>query len=347
MKKLITLVCFAFLLNCVFVIHSFSQAWQYTSKAKDIGYIAVGGHVGIINYFGDLNPRPRYVSTDIRGTRPTIGIDVTRKLSPRIMVRAAASWGRVVADDFIAADPNDERDKYRFMRNSHFRNDIYELSMVMTYDLIASPFVYYKRAKFTPYLLAGVAGFYHNPRAKTPEDMGNNWVALRPLSTEGQGLTRSVDSRPGAGDAGTSYGKKYSLFQPSVPVGAGVRFKLTDRIDFSVEVAYRILFTDYIDDVSGNYANPIDLPSDLSRAMANRTTETTAARKGDDRTQYITSFVNGVGPDFIGNPTINGYGNDGDKRGERSNFDELFITAFHINYIIGVGLKCPTPKYRR
>jgi hypothetical protein len=311
----------------------------------DIGYLSVGGSVGIMNYFGDLNPLAQYVTTDIRGTRPSIGINVQRKFSPRLIARVGLSWGRLSGDDFRAADPNDERHRYRYIRNAHFRNDIYELSFGITYDLFPSRFTYYRRANWTPYVTAGIAVFYHNPMAKTPVDLGNQWTYLRPLSTEGQGIVRSQNSPyPGGPAAGTSYGKPYSLIQPAVPVGVGVRFKLNDRWDLSAEICYRILFTDFIDDVSGNYANPSDLPggaNGLSAKMANRTNELIAARNGADRAPTRQALLQQLG---YTNDRFAGFGNDGDKRGEPNNPDVYIFTGFHLTRIIGVGLRCP--KFR-
>lgn len=320
---------------------------------KNIGYMSVGGSVGIMNYFGDLNPLAQYVSTDLRKTRPTISVNVARKLGPRWSVRLEGRWGRITANDFQAADPDDERHRYRYIRNTHFRNDVFELGIMATYDLRPSRFVYYKRMNYTPYLLIGIAGFYHNPKAKTPVDYegpegAGQWVALRPLKTEGQGITRSVSSR--GGEAGELYSKPYSLFQPAIPLGAGVRFKLTDRMDLSFEVVYRMLFTDFLDDVSGNYANPADLQrevGELSPLMANRSYEAIEARTGQSREAERNRLIEEVNPtytDAIGNLSIAGYGADGDKRGEAEQVDIYIVTAFHLNYIINVGLKCPRFK---
>ena len=335
MNRLLTGVCFLFSVLFVSQQGIAQSFWHQKPKIKDIGYYALDGGAGVMNYFGDLNPLTQYVSTDITATRPNLYFGVMRKLGGRLHARLGFSWGRLTASDFKAANPEHVRHRYRYMRNAHFRNDIYELSLIGYYDLQPSRFVYYKRANATPYLMLGIAGFYHNPVAKTPEAFGNRWVALRPLATEGQGLTRKSD--------GSSYGKKYSNFQVAIPVGAGVKFKLNDRWDLWFDISYRILFTDYIDDVSRNYANPNDLPSDLSRAMANRTMETIDARTGKERNMKVTE-VNGVIADQFGNPTINGFGNDGDKRGEVNNVDVYIVTNLHLTYILNVGLKCP--KFR-
>ncbi len=335
MKNVLKGVCILFsllLLNQ----QSFAQSfWHQKPKIKDIGYYAIDGGIGAMNYFGDLNPLAQYASTDLSKTRPAFTIGMMRKMSSRLHLRIGAQWGRLMANDFQAADPNHPRHRYRYMRNAHFRNNVYELSLIGYYDLKPSQFVYYKRQNATPYLVLGLAGFYHNPIAKTPEEFGNRWTSLRALSTEGQGLTRKSD--------GSKYGKKYSNFQIAIPIGAGLKFKLTDRMDLWFDVAYRILFTDYIDDVSGNYANAADLPSDLSRAMANRTMELTDARTGGTRDIKIFD-INGFTNDGVGELTINGFGNDGDKRGEKSNSDVYIVTNIHLSYILNVGLKCP--KFR-
>lgn len=369
----------ALFLLCLSYSHIQAQAFIPYSY-KDIGYVSVGAYVGLANYFGDLNPAAQYVSTDLSKTRLSLGVEVSRKLSPRLIARAGLAWARIAASDFEASNPSNERDVFRYIRNSHFRNDIFELSLVFTWDLFPSRFVYHKRLPFTPYLVAGISAFYHDPRARVPTDEGyiNNylanigatelganpgdWVRLRPLRTEGQGLTRNfpnLTSNPSDPQPGSSYDRPYSLFQAAIPLGLGLRFKITDRIDASFEIAYRILFTDYIDDVGGNYADARDLVSQvgpLSAILANRSFEPTDPRTGESRISERDDFIStrnaGIAVDELGNPTVDGFGRDGDKRGEKNNPDVLIIAAFHLQYIIGVGLKCPAPgdkrkKYRR
>ena len=50
--------------------------------------------------------------------------------------------------------------------------------------------------------------------------------------------------------------KMYSLTQVCIPFGGGVKFKLNDQIDLALEFGERLLFTDYLDDVSTTYADP-------------------------------------------------------------------------------------------
>jgi hypothetical protein len=59
------------------------------------------------------------------------------------------------------------------------------------------------------------------------------------LSTEGQGIY--PDKKP------------YSLWQPTIPFGGGVKFAITENLRIGFEIGLRKLFTDYLDDVSTSY----------------------------------------------------------------------------------------------
>ena len=83
----------------------------------------------------------------------------------------------------------------------------------------------------------GVGGFYYNPKGRHPTS--GQYIALKPLNTEGQGL-------PG----GPS---KYSNFSVSIPMGVAWRMILNKYWNIGIELNYRKTFTDYIDDVSTRY----------------------------------------------------------------------------------------------
>ncbi len=321
---------------------------QY-NKRKDEQYFSVGIRAGISNYFGDLNPLAQYVSTDLSKTRHAVGVDVAYRFSREFEARIGLNWARLTANDFEAADPNDERHRFRYYRNNHFRNDVFELSFEGTLDLLELFGAFINRPPRTilnrnkeffpimPYAIAGISVFYHDPRAKTPLDYqgpegAGEWVRLKPLRTEGQGLTREFSSDPTR--RGTSYDDLYSLIQVAVPIGLGVRTRLSKRIDIAFEIAYRFTFTDYLDDVGGNYADPRDLLNfdPLSYVMANRTLEPVDARTGEERLAPET-FANAIVLDDAGLPTLAGYGNDGDKRGESVNTDIFLTAGFRLSYI--------------
>jgi hypothetical protein len=61
------------------------------------------------------------------------------------------------------------------------------------------------------------------------------------MGTEGQGLAIYPDR------------KLYALTQSEIPMGIGFKYKLSDNIFLGLEFCSRLLFTDYLDDVSKTY----------------------------------------------------------------------------------------------
>jgi hypothetical protein len=332
------------LLLCGLFLFTQEGMAQRTPPSQQIEkYWSVGVQLNAFNYFGDLNPLKQYVSTKLEFTRPNFTIHVNKKLTQNISVRLGLGYGRIMGDDFRAGNLDNLERAGRYGRNLHFRNDIYELSLVGTYELFKSKGRFYRRAYFTPYFMAGIGVFHHNPKAKTPVDLGGDWVALQPLRTEGQG-------KPG-------YAKPYSLWQMSIPVGIGVRYRLNDKIDISAEIGFRFTTTDHLDDVGGRYANINDLDSDLAKRMADRSAEPIAAWANQTRDlAAISAIVGSVSNMYGSNSDLNNltpqpytrlssYGLQGDVRGTQGRFqnDMFVVTGFHLNYILTTRRH---PRYR-
>jgi hypothetical protein len=313
----------------LFLLIFWASCWQVYAQNR-YNYFTIGGQFNSMNYFGDLNPTTNILSTNLEFTRPNFGFTASYKATPRFSFRANLLWGRLKGDDFKSADPNDLRGAfYRYTRNLHFRNDIIEFSLGGMWDFIPNSRRFYRRKGVTPYVFGSVAVFYHNPKAKVHPDYtgpeAGKWVALRPLKTEGQGKE--------------GYEKMYSPVQITIPFGAGVKFKVADRIDLSFETGLRLTFTDYLDDVSTFYPNPNDLDSDLARFMSNRSAEPTSAISGEARDiSLITNnlgFITITPQNAAPYQSARGYGQAKDIRG-KSNSDFYLVTGFHINYIFAI-----------
>lgn len=298
--------------------------------SKEKRYFSVGFTLNALNYYGDLAPNPGRFSTDVSFTRPAVGIFVSQRLGPRFSLTGNFMYGTLRGSDVASADVNDRANgKFRYLRNLSFRNRIKELSLVATYDVFENQATYLSRVKWTPFAYGGLAVFHHNPQAIAPlnglegqplEEAGQ-WVSLQKLGTEGQ------HSDLQATDA--NYGiKPYKLIQLAIPMGVGVRFRLHDVVDFSAELGFRYLFTDYIDDVSQNYVDLGVLESDLARAMSYRSNELT---QPDVARQPITAR-NGVTYQVI-----NGYGHEypTNIRGKEQNNDIYMVTTLRLSYIVG------------
>jgi len=304
-------------------------------------YLSLGFSADALNYFGDITPKSGMASTDLSLTRPAFSIYSTYRYTPNLSFRGSLSWGRLAGDDFSSADPYGADSRFRYTRNASFRNDIKELSFVGIWDLFPNHGTFLNRVSFTPYAFAGVSVFHHNPKGKAPEldksgqplTEAGKWVSLRDLGTEGQ-LSENYNV------------KQYSVIQPSIPFGIGIRAKLKKRLDFEFEIGYRYLFTDYIDDVSGMYVDLGALDSELARAMSDRSREPVSVSSGDPRdfeaiesiTRLTTYTSQYDGKQYT---VYGGYGQEhpDNNRGLSSDKDIYIVTSFKIAYIISGSFK--------
>lgn len=297
--------------------------------------------INALNYLGDIVPRANWGSTPISFTRPGFTASWAHRFGPRYTFRAGISYGRLQSDDFEVADPTGENSQYRWVRNASFRNDIWELQAVAIFDLFKNEGTSLNRVDLTPYMLVGAALFHHNPKALAPNEMvlrtdgpvtlpeGGSWVALQPLGTEGQFADLDPDD--------ANYGNKpYSLWQFAIPIGVGVRYRLTDQLDISMDFTFKWLFTDYLDDVSKHYVDLGVLDSDLARAMSNRARDATSA-KGSPRdvTGWATNTY--IGRDGVEYEVISGFGQEGfsNVRGSSDVNDLYYVTSIRIAYVLG------------
>ncbi len=94
--------------------------------------------------------------------------------------------------------------------------------------------------RFTPYVYGGIALYHFNPW--TYDNTGAK-VFLKPLSTEGQGLSQYPSQKP------------YRLTQLAIPFGIGAKYAINDCMYLGMEFSQRKTFTDYLDDVSSFYVD--------------------------------------------------------------------------------------------
>ncbi len=301
---------------------------QFFSRRKH--YTFVGAGISAMNYFGDLAPTNKIASADFSFTRPQLSFFAARRFHPRFWAKAQLSMGQLRGDDYTSQDPNDIDGGgfFRYARNLHFRNNIIEVTAVGVVDLFENRGTFLKRPKLIPYFYLGIGVIYHNPQAKTPD---GSWVALRPLETEEN---------------------TYSRIQPIIPMGLGLKYKVTNNIDISFEFGYRYTFTDYLDDVSGEYKDLANFDDPIAAAMSNRSGENPAAATGGQRNMNQLLTYYGGRQDvsnlpyawaYPGQEPLNGI-TTGEVRGNSADNDLYFVYGFHISYILVKGIQ--TPKFR-
>ena len=249
---------------------------SYSSLAQ----LRIGIFGGVANYQGDLVDKP------YQNSRGAAGLTLSYQLNSHFSLRAGLTLAKVAGADSL-------NKKELRMRNLSFQSRITEFSLVgefNTFDL--------EQKNWSPYLFAGVAVYHFNPYTF---DRSGNKVFLHPLSTEGQGLP-GYDRKP------------YALTQLAIPVGAGIKYNLSDHVRIALEAGLRKLFTDYLDDVSGNYADPNDL----------------LAAKGQKAVDL--SYRGGELPG--GNPA---YPAKGAQRGSPKYKDYYYFTGLHLSFLLPGG----------
>jgi hypothetical protein len=266
-------------------------------------------------------------------------LSFVHRFGPRYSLMGQFMYGTLSGSDKSASSTGESG--YRYARNLSFRNRIKELSVTAYFDLFKNESTYISRVKWTPYVYLGFAAFLHNPQAKAPAKdlMGKplaqagQWVDLRPLGTEGQ--YSKLDPTD------VNYGiKPYSLFQVAIPGGVGARFRLNEVMDLWGDIGFRYTFTDYLDDVSGNYVDLNKLNSPLAQAMSYRTNElgpggtsppgSVAGNPPTSAYTYTTGSLAGLNVQA-------GYGSEGKDniRGNKKNKDVYMVTSIRLTYILG------------
>jgi hypothetical protein len=182
--------------------------------------------LGLSGYKGDLIEH-HYA---FKSMRPAVGVNLKYNLDNNIILRAGIMWGKVTGDD-----KNNKQADLK-ARNLNFQSNILEGSLCAEFNLL-EPEIFYGY----PYIFGGIGVFHFNSYTY---DKDNRKTYLRPLSTEGQGLATYPGKKP------------YSLTQFCMPFGAGWKVNINDKMEIIYEAGYRILFTDYLDDVSTTYIDP-------------------------------------------------------------------------------------------
>ncbi len=204
-----------------------------------------GVFVGGSYYIGDLNPYAHY-----RQTHFAAGGLYRINFNKRFSLRLSANYGKVSGADSLSSSD------YQTTRNLSFRSHIIELGPILEMNFVPYLPGDMKNHFASAYLFVGLTYFHMSPQAM----LNDRWYQLQPLGTEGQGS--SLNDR-----------RQYSLNQLSIPLGIGFKMNVTKRISLSFEYGIRKTFTDYLDDVSGKYVNPLRLREEngvLSSLLSDR-----------------------------------------------------------------------------
>ncbi len=221
-----------------------------------------GVMVGTSFYNGELNRKKLFFLPKL-----AFGGFYRHNFNDHFSAKLCFLYGNVEGNDALSANAE------QIQRNLSFKSVVAEFSGQIEINFL--PFVAGDtKTRFTPYIFGGFGIFKFNPKAyvdagdyvidNTTYTVDNGgWYALMPLGTEGQGTTAYPDR------------KKYSLTSFSIPFGIGFKFNIANGVGFGLEWGMRPTFTDYLDDVSATYANPLNLRSeytDVAAVLSDRST---------------------------------------------------------------------------
>jgi hypothetical protein len=209
----------------------------------------VGLLFGVSTYQGDIAPSTNRL--DLNDLHPSLGVFGRYNVNRFITARASFSYGKLSGTD---AQANDEG---RRQRNLSFQSKLYEFGLTGEINIFGYEAEGLQR-RFSPYIFGGIAVFHFNPETNYQGQL----VELQPLGTEGQGME--------------GFSEKYKLTQFAIPMGAGVKFAVSEKFNIGLEAGVRKTFTDYLDDISTDYVNYSQLlrgNGELAAALGNRTGE--------------------------------------------------------------------------
>jgi hypothetical protein len=193
----------------------------------------IGGNFGGTGYMGDLNQYNPFKFSGLGG-----GIFVQRNFNSYLGLKLGYNYGVINGADSLSGNAQDRN------RNLSFKTSLNEVNITGVLNLMEYiPSV--SKNVFTPYIFAGISATEFKPQATYQGQA----YELRLLETEG---------------------KTYRNSTIAAPFGVGIKYNVAGRFSLGAELGYRLAFTDYLDDVSGVYANKATLSSPLSVALADR-----------------------------------------------------------------------------
>jgi hypothetical protein len=203
-------------------------------------YFEVGAMTGTSNYIGDLSEQ-RLSTENFHGL---IGIFGRYNATKFLSIKSTLLKGSISGSDENARSASLRE------RNLSFRSDILEFAV--TSEVNFSPYNIRDQKTGVPYFFTGLAVTHFNPQAQ----MRGAWYDLQPLQTEG---------------------KSYKRTTVAIPFGLGMKFNVSYKLNFGLEIGARRTFSDYLDDVSTYYPDIIELRRNAptTAALAYRTPELT------------------------------------------------------------------------
>lgn len=217
-RRVLTILFISIVFTSTAFAQRFSMRYDYVQQGE------FGISAGAAHYFGDLNTRAA-----LNRPKPALGIFFRKQFGNYVGLRIGAHYAQLGYSDVYS------KNDYQKLRNLSFNSNIWEVALQGDFNFFrfvpGDP-----NFPFTPYVTIGAGVFTYDPYAY----LDGQKEYLRHLGTEGQAI-------------GYNGRKPYGTMAFCFPLGAGVKYNISEKMNLSFEVAQRFTTTDYLDDVSTTY----------------------------------------------------------------------------------------------
>jgi hypothetical protein len=189
----------------------------------------IGFSAGMFVYLGDLTPER---AGAFKSPGIAINLFYSRILSRSFSLRTNLAVGKLRADD-----ANYDSPEYRKERNFRFTARNTEIAELLVWNILGNN--YGDRKIISPYIFGGV-GLSSLRINRDWRRINYDYFAGEPAVIDGLAVD-SLTKMPGT--------------IAVIPVGAGIRYSITNKLSIMGEASYRYTFTDYVDGFS-KAANP-------------------------------------------------------------------------------------------
>lgn len=281
----------------MFGVISYNSAYcqERFETGISLGSMQYEGEVGgrFYSKLGDLTNRTSKPRTALSG-------NLAFHYNSLFTLRTSITLGSVQGADRLLEPGQSAKLDYKILRNLSFRSSISEFSLVS--EFYPMPLIQRgnskESGKINPYIALGVSGFLFKPKSLYVNSTGEtNWVDLKPLRTEGQGMGLPESS------------PEYKLSSTAILWGLGLRYDVNRSSAISFEWVNRRTNTDYIDDASGKYIDNDEFDRFFGAGSVK-------ADQAKQKANYP-AYINGVHiPGFL----------PGQQRGSINKFNDYYYT---------------------
>ncbi len=235
----------------------------------------IGAHTGTMSYYGDLSSRYAEANEQTRRITKNLdflthGLSIEKSLSPLWSLRLSGSYGQFVAEDRLINFKNELlTDEENFGRALNVKTEIIDGGLMLTR-------YFGKKTFISPYITIGAGYTFFSPHADLFDAAGNRYhywsdytvrdiAETAPDAFNADEIARDYDYETELAGLLTE-GEDYETQTFSFPLGLGLKFRLSSRLNLNLETIVRYTLTDYLDDVSGEYLENYD--NDLQQHAA-------------------------------------------------------------------------------